>query len=91
MVDQDDLRLVEAFEPQRQEDRLDEECGEEQRVIAVDWPVGLPDEPGNDQEREHQAGEKAGPGLLKGKKDELGERRRKASERAPNPEAQRIE
>ena len=64
---------------------------EEDRVVAIDRPVRLPDEMRADQKREHQAGEEARPRLLQAEQDELGERRRQLRERAPHAKAERIE
>ena len=91
MVDQDDFRLVEAFELQRQERAWMTIAARKERVVAIDRPVGLPDEMRADQKREHQAGEEAGPRLLQAEEDELGQRRRQMRERPPNAETERIE
>jgi hypothetical protein len=91
MVDQDHLGFVEVFQPQRQKGELDQECGEQECVVAIDGPIGAPDQVGSDQKRQHQRGEQAGPGLLQAEQDEFGERRGEPVEGRVHPVAERRE
>ena len=71
--DEDDACFAEGFHAEDEERGLDGEGGEEEEVVAGERGVRGVEEFCEDDEREQERGEEAGPGLLEGEEKELPE------------------
>jgi hypothetical protein len=69
--DEDDLGFADGLHAKDEQESLDGECGEEEEVVAGEWRVRWVEEFGEEDEREEDSTEEAGPGLLEGEEEEL--------------------
>ena len=77
MVGGDDLGLLERFEPEAEQHYLQEESGEEEKVVARQCRVVRIEKVRPEQQGQHQGAEQAGPCLLHTEAEEFIQRGRR--------------